>query len=282
MDNSIDCNIDNLIIYVENVRMSAFEYFRKKIDDAELAGKIPPVRMTIGKGWSDYHYRLNIGQGGGAVTIGYKHNSVRHNEEFFTMRMEFNPSKNTEDYETFWSIFGELFIKHAKKIKQLDLAFDVPAEIRRIFAVSLTGRQRAYYKSTQYFGSAGNTGRLKIYDKKAELEEKQGVTVVDEHKTRIEYTLRLEEPITIQLLSKANLTINQEYQIVLLHEEKLTGEIKAAVLGIHHGYMKMNEFTRTTKTKIKKALESMEQLDLDHAYHNARTKIIKKVSSYLK
>lgn len=282
MENTIECNLDNLVLYVEAVRMSGFEYFRKKLDEAETDGKIPPIRMTIGKGWSDYHYRLNIGQGGGAVTIGYKHNSVRHSEEFFTMRIEFNPAKNTKDYDTFWSIFGELFINHTKRIKQLDLAFDVPAEIRRIFAVSLTGRQRAYYKSTQYFGSAGNTGRLKIYDKKAELQEKQGVTIVDEHKTRIEYTFRFDEPITIQLFSKCNTTINTEYQIVLLNEEKLTGEIKAAVLGIHHGYMKMSEFTRTTKTKIKRALESMEQLDLDHAYHNARTKIIKKISSHLK
>lgn len=282
MGKDIDCMIDNLVVYVYAVRVSGFEYFREKIDAAEMDGKIPPVRFSIGKGYSEYHYRLNIGQGGGAISIGFKHNSVRNNEEFFTMRVEFNPSKNSELYNGFWDIFKELFFSHTKKIKQFDLAFDIPEEIRRIFAISLTGRQRAYYKSTQYFGSAGNTGRLKIYDKKAELQEKQGVTIVDEHKTRVEYTVRFEEPVTVQLLSKAALAMNSEYQIVQLNEEKLTGEIKAAVLGVHHGYMKMNEFTRTTKTKIKKALESMEQLDLDHAYLNARDKIIKQISSYFK
>ena len=282
MEKEVTCVLDNLVIYVYGIRVSGFDFFREKLDKAETEGKIPPVRFSIGKGYSDYHYRLNVGQGGGAVAIGYKHNSIRNNEEFFTMRIEFNPAKNGVEYERFWEIFKELFFSFEKRIKQFDLAFDVPVDIKRLFAVSLSGRQRAYYKSTMYFGSSGNTGRLKVYDKKSELEEKQGVTVVDEHKTRIEYTYRFEEPYTVQILSKADSSINKEYTIVVLNEEKLTGEIKAAVLGVHYGYMKMNEFTRTTKVKIKKALESMEQLDLDHAYLNARTRIVKQIASYFK
>lgn len=282
MEKQVTCNLDNLVVYVYNVRVNGFQVFRDKLDKAEEDGKIPPMRFSIGKGYSEYHYRLNIGQGGGAISIGYKHNSVRNNEEFFTMRIEFNPSKNAEMYGGFWEIFKELFFSYEKRIKQFDLAFDVPVDIKRLFAISLTGRQRAYYKSTLYYGSPGNTGRLKIYDKKTELEENQGVTVLDEFKTRIEYTYRFEEPFTVQILSKANSAINKEYTIAVLNEEKLTGEIKAAVLGVHYGYMKMNEFTRTTKIKIKKALESMEQLDLDHAYLNAREKIVKQIASYFK
>ena len=282
MEKQTDCIIDNLVIYVYNVRVSGFDFFKQKLDKAEIHGKIPNMRLTIGKGYSEYHYRLNVGQGAGAITIGYKHNSVRHNEEFFNMRIEFNPSKDNGLYAGFWDIFKELFFNHTKKIKQADFAFDVPIEINRLFAVSKTGRQRSYYKNTQYFGSSGNNGRLRIYDKKNELEEKQGVKVLDEHRTRIEYTLRLEEPITLQWFSKVNSNFREEYTIAVLNEEKLTGEIKAAVLAIHHGYMKINEFTRTTKTKIKKALDSMEQLDLDQAYHNALERNVKQISSYFK
>ena len=282
MEKLEDCVIDNLVIYVYEVRVNAFEYFREKLDKAELEGKIPNVRFTIGKGYSEYHYRLNVGQGSGAVTIGYKHNSVRHIEEFFTMRVEFNPSKNEKLYRGFWDVFRELFVNHVKKIKQLDLAFDVPIEINRLFAISLTGRQRSYYKNTQYFGSPGNTGRLKIYDKKNELEEKQGVKVLEEHRTWIEYTIRFEDAVTVQLLSKLQVSLNDDYTIAVLNVEKLTGEIKAAVLGVHHGYMKMNEFTRTTKVKIKKALDSMGQLDLNHAYQNALDRNVKMISSYFK
>lgn len=281
MEKSIECKLDNLVVYIEAVRMNTFNVFRDRLEEQEYLSKIPPIRLTIGKGYSDYHYRLNVGQGGGAVTVGFKHNSVRSNEEFYTMRVEFNPQKNGIDYEAFWEVFARIFKDHTKRIKQLDLAFDVPVPINKIFAFSLTGRQKAYYKSTLYFGSPGNTGRLKIYDKKAELDEKQGVAIVEEHRTRIEYTLRFEEPLSLQLLSKASLTINTEYEIVHLNEEKLSGETKAAVLAIHHDWMKMSEFTRTTKTKIKSAVASMEKFDLDHAYHNAQKTIIEKINSYL-
>lgn len=280
--NVVDCKLDNLVIYVERIDISVFELFKNRLERAEEQGKIPPIRFTIGKGYSDYHYRLNVGQGGGAITIGYKHNSARSSETFYTMRVEFNPQKNQRLYEGFWEVFRGTFEVFTKRIKQLDLAFDVPVHNKKIFAFSLTGRQKSYYRDTLYFGSSGNTGRLKIYDKKAELDEKQGVAIVDEHRTRIEYTIKFDEPMTLQLFSKVTqLSINAEYEIVHLDVEKLTGEVKAAVLAIHHDWMKMSEFTRTTKTKIKSAMASMEKFDLDHAYQIAQEKIIKEINSYL-
>lgn len=281
MENNIHCLLDNLVIYVSAVEVEQFELFRSRLDRAEEKGNIPPIRFTIGKGFSEYHYRLNIGQGGGAVTIGFKHNSARSSETFYTMRVEFNPQKNQILYGAFWDVFRDTFAVYTKRIKQLDLAFDIPVQKKEIFAFSLTGRQKSYYKDTLYFGSPGNTGRLKIYDKKAELDEQQGVAIAEEHRTRIEYTLRFEEPLSLQFFSKANLSINSEYNIVILNEGKLTGEIKAAVLAIHHDWMKMSEFTRTTKNKIKSTLESMEKLDLDHAYRNVQEKIVKEINSYL-
>lgn len=279
----ITCTIDNLVIYIYAVTPHSFDFFRGKIDDLEMAGKIPETRLTIGKGFSDYHYRVNIGKGGGAITIGYKHNSKRENEESYDMRIEFNPTKNNAElYGSFWDLFKELYLHHTKKIKAFDIAFDLPVNNLSLIAVSLTGRQRGNFKDTVYYGSPGNTGRLKIYNKKTELEEKQGVKITQEELTRIEYSYRFMEPLTLQWLSKIDTSINEEYSIAVLDSEKMTGEIKAAVLGIQMGYMKMSEFTRTTKTKIKKALQSMGQLDLDHAYANARDKNIQLIGSYFK
>lgn len=277
------CTIDNLVIYVYAVTPHSFDYFKGKISDLEMAGKAPETRLTIGKGYSEYHYRLNVGKGGGGVTVGYKHNSKRENEESYDMRIEFNPVKNnSEIYGHFWDLFKELYLHHTKKIKSFDVAFDVPVNNLNLIAVSLTGRQRGNFKDTVYYGSPGNTGRLKIYNKKVELEEKQGVTITQDELTRIEYSYRFMDPLTIQWLSKVQTKINDEYSIAVLDSEKMTGEIKAAVLGIQMGYMKMSEFTRTTKTKIKKALENMEQLDLDHAYANARDKNMELIGSYFK
>lgn len=281
--NQITCTIDNLVIYIYEVTPHNFEFLRRKIDDLEMSGKVPEAKLTIGKGYSEYHYRLNIGKGSGAITIGYKHNSKRENEDSYTMRIEFNPMKNkVEQYVHFWDLFKELYLHHVKKIKSFDVAFDLPVNNLSLIAISLTGRQRGSFKDTVYYGSPGNTGRLKIYNKKVELEEKQGVKINNDNLTRVEYSYRFLEPLTLQWLSKVNTSINDEYSIAVLDSEKMTGEIKAAVLGIQLGYMKMSEFTRTTKTKIKKALESMGQLDLDHAYTNAKDKNIKLIGSYFK
>lgn len=280
MEFELDCKLDNLVFYVEMVDRDDWSRFIQRISQCEENGELPPVYHWIGKGYSDYHYNMNVGSGGGAINIGFKHNSVRENATRYRMRVEFNPQKDGGRFRAFWDTLNSVFLTNSKLIKQLDLAFDYDVEIKRLFAISLTGRQRSYFKSTQYFGSKGSSGYLKIYDKKTELKDNQGVDIIAEHRTRIEYTLKLEDPVTLHLLSKASTTINSEYKIVHLDVEKLTGELKASVLAIYHGWMKYGEFTRTTKTKIKKALESMESLDLDHAYKKAQPKIIETVKSY--
>lgn len=280
LENSIDCKIDNLVIYVEDIRMHAFEMFKKRLEVAEYKGQIPRLRFHIGTAYSDYHYRLHVGEGGGAIAIGFKHNSCSSQDEFFRMRVEFNPQKNGEAFRGFWVVFNTFFYEFTRKIKQFDIAFDVPVPIDRVHCVSLTGRQKGYFKGTKYFGSPGNHGRMKIYDKKKELEEKQKIEI-DEEITRIEYTARFEEPMTVQWLSKVdNFGINEQYQISIFNEEKLTGELKACVLALHHELVEFKEFTRTTKKKIKNALSSMGQLDLDHAYKSALKKNVQTITSY--
>lgn len=277
---NIECVLDNLVFYTEEVRMSAFNYFREKLDAAEMAGTVPTVRLTIGKGRSEYHYRLNIGQGGGAITVSFKHNSARENEEFYRMRIEFNPQKCGKLYNGFWKVYNALFCRHVKKVKQMDLAFDIPVVNNQVMVYSLTGRDKSYFKDTQYFGVSGKDGRLKVYDKKTELEEKQGIKIEEEAKTRIEYTKKFDEPLIPQVLSKMEIGINADYKIAIFNGEKVKGEIKACILAVQNNMIQMNEFTRTTKTKIKKALDDMGQLDLDHAYQSAKHEVIKTITSY--
>lgn len=282
MVKEVTCSYDNVVIYVERLHLDHWQEFFDKVQKAEMDGKIPRVLFSIGKGRSEYHYKMNISQGGGAISIGYKHNSARdYVDGFYDMRVEFNPNKQTKLFDGFWELFKGYFKHYQKKVKQVDIAFDVPVDIKKIIAISKTGRHKSYFKNTLYFGSSGNAGRLKIYDKKTELEENQKIKI--EHDlTRIEYTLKFEEPITFQILSKAQLTMTQsEYEISLLNVDNLKGELKAAILAIYHGYMDFGEFTRTTKTKIKSALQDMEKLDLDHAYVSTLEKNIKKVMSYI-
>src|SRR5690606_5158489 len=96
------------------------------------------------------------------------------------------------------------------------------------------------------------------------------------------YSVRLKEPVTLQVFSKMpNWKINETYQISELNLGKTDGVIKACVLAITSGQMELKELSRTYQTKTKKALENMGLLDLDHEYSNARARITNEIQSLL-
>lgn len=283
MKTNILCTLDNLVIYVEKVTEEQFEHFSRKLSKMETFSEVPEIYFSTGTGFSEYHDNLNIGQGSGALRIGYKHNSSKKSIHY-TMRIEFNPSKQIEKhYKAFWSLFKTNFKEHRKLIKQLDIAFDLNATPTQIISASLTGRQRSMIKDTVYFGSRGNNGRLKIYNKKKEIEEHQKIKMPEDVElTRIEYTWKFDKGIIAQMLSKQELKFSEQYKISLLDIENLTGEVKSMILAYHNGWVRWNEFTRTSKNKIKRALDNMELLDIDHVFKNAQEKIVKEITSYFK
>lgn len=285
------CTLDNLIFYVENVNTIAWERLTATLSDGELItkvvdgklqGVIPLVRRTIGTGASQYHHNLHVGQGGGSVMVSWKHNSQSESQGSYRMRVEFNPSKRTMQHDWFWEQFKRIFHHNAKLINGFDLAFDVQEMISNISVVSLTGRDRSLFKNTVYYGSPGNTGRLKVYDKKKELKQKQGIEISEENLTRIEYSMKFDEPLNLNWFERvSDLGINKEYCISRFNLDKTGGVLKASVLAIQNGLMELKEFTRDYKVKIKKALKDMEQLDVDHAYMNAHEEIIKTMRDYI-
>jgi len=280
-------SLDNLILYVEDVSAELFNAFRYRLEVAETYGEIPKVQFYIGKGISQYHYNLTVGQGGGAVHIGYKHNGSKERLKGYTLRLEVNPSKQLsksvqKGTERFADVFAETFMKSRKLIKGVDIAFDVPVPLKDVMPVSLTGRERSIIKGTTYFGDSGQDGRLKVYDKKKELQKKQGVQVVEEHLTRIEYSSRLEKPITINSFGKIeNLNINKLYQVSEMKIEDADPLVKACIIALNTGQMEMKELTRTYQTKTKKALAAMGLLNLDQNYNNAKKEIMEQIKSYL-
>lgn len=280
--------LDNLILYVDDVTLYQFDNFRRELEIAETYGKIPRVSFYIGTRITKYHYNLTIGQGAGAVHIGYKHNTSKENKlDGYRLRLEVNPSKKSgtavdDAREWFNAIFIQSFVNNTKLIKGIDIAYDVPVAINRLFTVSLTGRQRNINKGTIYYGERGQHGNLKIYDKKKELKEKQGIEIKEEHLTRIEYSVRLDEPMTIHFFGQfPNMGINKMYQVSELKIGETEGVVKACLIAINSGEMQIGELSRTYQNKTKKALADMGLLDLDHAYTNAKKEIIKVIQKYL-
>ena len=271
------------MLYIEKVSKAEFQTFCMKLSKGEAFGEVMEVRESIGKGYSEYHFNLNIGQGEGAIRIGYEHNSCAVSKAY-TMRLEFNPSKQSEkDYEGFWRVFKALFKGHVKKIKQVDLAFDIAVHPFQLISTSLTGRQRTILKDTTYFGSRGNHGRLKIYNKRKEIENRTKTKFLDDSElTRIEYTYKFDVAVTAQMFSKTRLGFSEQYKVAMLDVNDMSGELKSMVLAYHHGMVQWKEFTRTSKNKVKKALDNMILLDLDHVYSKAVDDTVKRITSYFK
>lgn len=283
----METNIDNLILNVLDVTPYQFETFAQQLEIAETYGKIPRVKREIGVGVSKYHHIVRIGEGAGAIHIGYKHNSSPEAQNAYKLRLEVNPSKATSEQmakarEWAVQIFANCFATNTKMIKGVDIAYDVPIAMDRLFVASMTGRKRQIVKGTIYYGERGQNGNLKIYDKKKELSKKQGIQVSEEHLTRIEFSLRLEDPITFQLFSKLDkFGINDLYQVSELNIGKADGVVKACLIAVSSGEMQMGELSRTYQNKTKRALADMGLLDLDHAYTNAQKEILDVIRQYL-
>lgn len=278
----MQCTLDNLVYYVENVSLTAFERLKHELHLGELQGLSPVVRSALGNGASEYRQNLHIGQGGGAVMVSWKHNSQRVNLKEYRMRIEFNPAKQNKTFDWFWSTLKEVTKQYVKRIKHMDIAFDVPVHVSNVSAISLTGRDRSLFKNTVYFGASGLTGRLKIYDKKKEMQQKQGIEIEEDELTRIEYSKKYEDPITLRYLeSVPDLEMNKDYAITNFNLGDNKGVIKASILAIQNGEMEMKEFSRDYKIKIKKAFADMDKLDLDHAYRNAKKMILDDIRLYL-
>ena len=276
------CTLDNLIYYIDNVSFTAWERLTRELHVGEHQSLLPNVYRKIGTGASEYHHNLHIGQGGGAIMVSWKHNSERELLVNYRMRVEFNPAKQTKMNDWFWIQFRTITHQYNKYIKQMDIAFDIPTHVNNISAISLTGRDRSLFKNTRYFGSSGKTGRLKIYDKKTELENVQGISIIDEVLTRIEYTKKFDDPIHVAYLeSMDDLRMNDEYTISNYNLGSNEGSVKAKVLAIQLNLMEMKEFSRSDKVKIKRAFADMEKIDLDHEYRNAKNEILDTIRLYL-
>ena len=275
----VDVSVDRLILYVEHVPVERFQRFYDMLEFGERNGHIDKLIYYHSNDVKGYHYNVRIGQGAGAVTLGYKHNSAYEREDGYTLRMECNPAKANHNDWWFRLMFTKAFEKCRKYVKGIDIAFDIGIHISKVFPVSLTGKDLNYFRGTKYFGRRGEHGFMRIYDKKKELKEKQGIEI-DEERTRIEFAARFCDGFTLQELAYMELGIDKLYKVAVCDLDKLEGVVKACVIAVSSGQMDIKELSRTYRQKTKNALDSMRLVGLDDALRSARGSIIETVKKY--
>jgi len=285
--------IDKLIYMIDFISPSEFQEFKDKLSELELRAKICSVNYKIGTGVSEYHYNLHIGRGDGAVYIGWQHNTSKGeyvgSSKVWTMKVEYNPAKTSVEHEEAIALLQKMFCEHTKRLTTLDFCFDVEIDTNSIFVFPKTGKEENRYRGDRYYGHKSNTGYLKVYDKKRERLEKANIYVFPEDEmwrelARIEYTLKIENGITLDLFRLINVKdIGNEYDIRIFKEydEKIKPEIKACIIAILWGQMQVKDFGRYTKPHIKKAIENSEELALGTLIQGSWTNILNIINKHL-
>lgn len=259
--------LDRLVAVYKGVEIKAFEKFVSLLEYHEQNGLIEKVEYRIGKRISEYHHNFLIGDSSaGRVHMAYKHNTAKNNELKYDLRVEFNPSKVKGKERLFDLIQFCFSYKGLERtlinVTMMELAVDVEAPVRSVLVFPKHGREENRIQGNKYFGMRGRHGRLKVYDKKREREEK-GFKVDLEHLTRIEYTWK--DKIKLERLEQIKLGANELYDIKILGGSKMAqkAEVQAYILAIAMGSLQLKDFTRTNQRHIKEALANMETLGFE-------------------
>lgn len=259
--------LDRLVAVYKKITPYAFAKFVGELDYLEKNGLIEKVRHWKGKGISEYHHNFKVGNvEEGSVIIQYKHNTQAEGQSNYDLRIEFNPSKIDEQKRNLFDLIqvrfgmGE-YGRTVINVTMMELALDVEVDPRAIMVLPKQGREENRIQGNKYYGMRGRHGRLKVYDKKREREEK-GIKVDAEKLTRIEFTWRGE--VKLENLETVKLGADKLYEIKVWRNEKVEkAEIRAYILAIATGNIQLKEFTRTNQRHIKEALKDCETLGLD-------------------
>jgi len=272
----IRMSLDRINFRIEDVHVDDFQRFHDSLDIVEKMGFLN-VRRDFGKGHSEYKYNFHIGQGDGAVYVGYRHNSENAKlvRERFHVKVEYNPSKhNRDDFKQFWLCMSD-FSMFRKSIKSVDIAFDLlGVPISAIVPVSTTGKAMNKYQTTMYFGQRSSNGFMRIYDKAKEEGKK------DEVKTRIEFTLVFPPETTFQLLqSVSSYDVFEQYIVSVVQYEKLDAELACVLYAINSGFRSLKDFTRRKQEKIKNALLETERINFQAVFDEQKTRLFQDIKS---
>lgn len=274
----IRMSLDRLNFRIEDVHVDDFQRFYDAVDAFETMGVVN-VRRQFKTGASDYAYNLYFGQGDGAVFIGYRHNSANAKlaKERFHVKVELNPSKHRfEDHKSLWISLGD-FRNFKKTIKSVDIAFDLlGVPIDTIVPVSTTGKWTNKFQSTFYSGQRGSHGFMRIYDKAKE----EGTEDID--KTRVEFTISFDDPITFQIFQAIDAyDVFEQYIVSVVDFDKLDAEVASILFALHHAFRSLKDFTRRKQEKIKKALLGTERVDFQTVYEEQKSDLFQTVHKVL-
>lgn len=201
---------------------------------------------------------------------------------------------------------------HVRIIREMDIAFDFNTDMANVVVMNKSGKEKSLYKGTHYWGAKHSHGYLKMYDKLKErigaykkIErmiknnqingeyEKEKINKIYrkflkyDNLTRLEYTMRFDDGVGLPELDRIkDYNINNQYDIRILDYNvmgKFEPTIKAYLLCYINGLMEEKEMSRRYREKMKKALQELNQINLDKILTKQfNGKIINEIKKYIR
>lgn len=203
-------------------------------------------------------------------------------------RMEFNPSKITLE-QSEWLQSKIMYILDNVGITRLDLAFDCDFDLSYCdFEYKHALKSHEIKSSTKkietmYFGSRNSDVFYRIYDKKVELKEKQGVLIEDPILWR--YEVELKNADFIENVLKSGLNIFDDKRIIQYDIDTLPVMDNLIITGLIAKPKLMDKLSKNTRTKYRKIMKSLGGNDITPIFnkklHEKKPELIGQINSWL-
>lgn len=184
-------------------------------------------------------------------------------------RMEFNPSKITLE-QSEWLKSKIIYLLDNVGITRLDLAFDCDFDLSLFNFEYKNALKSSEFKDrtgkieTMYFGSRNSDIYYRIYNKKIELKEKQGVIIDDPILWR--YEIEMKNADTIDALIATEFPMFDDKRIIQYDVDSLSAEENLMVTGLLAKPHLMGDLSKYARTKYRKLLKSLDGNDVTYLF----------------
>ncbi len=258
--------IDKWVIEYKGVTLALFyRLYMNLMVKCRVKGKI--YRGT-------YSYELHIRKESGAYLHVFYKNFNEKEEHTFTLRVESRP----EYYAHFKEVF-EILGKRTNKIEfvSCDVAYDIQTGLENIVVIPTDARRKMIrYKTTRYFGKPHqrkHNGYCRIYDKRLELLENQGIEISHEL-SRIEIVYKQSKKIQLHDIERYPPMQNEHYfASIIVNWDILKKKQIERIRELRDGE---DMHTQYIRREIKKTLTNQYPLDLNELVKAEWGRLIKK------
>ncbi|MGH0555544.1 replication initiation protein [Bacillus pretiosus] len=249
----VEVTIDKFVTEYKDIPHSVFLHLYMIVSQQY---KVRKKTYTCSYGHEIYIQKCN----GAYIYLYYK--NLRETEGYLhTLRIETRP----EYYAHFQEVLGMIAGKASRiEFVSCDVAYDIQKVLEDIVVIPTDARRKmSHYETTRYFGKPEQrkqNGYCRIYDKKLELKQNQGVHITYDL-SRIEIVYKISEKILLNDIVKYPPTQNEHYfAAVVMDWEALKKKQMERIINLRDG---KEMYTQYVRREIKKNLTNQYRVDFD-------------------